>query len=190
MSKSLGNTLTIKNILSKYSADALRVFVMSGHYRSPLTYSEEILEGAGRGAERLRQAARAAAKEGSVEGEFDLESYRQRFIEAMEDDFNSPQAVAVLFDLAKQINRQIETGLAASAGQQLLIELAGIMGLTLKLPETKVEAAPFIEQLIATRKQLREAKQYQLADNIRQKLDEMGIILEDTSQGTAWKAKG
>ena len=190
MSKSLGNSLTIKTILGKYSSDTLRIFILSGHYRSPLTYSEEILEGAGRGAERLRQAAHAAAKEGSKEGDIDLAAFRQRFIEAMDDDFNSPQAVAVLFDLAKQTNRQIEAGFAAAEGQKLLIELAGIMGLTLKAADKSIEAAPFIELLIATRKGLREAKQYQLADNIRAKLDEMGIILEDSPKWTTWKAKG
>ena len=107
----------------------------------------------------------------------------------MDDDFNAPQAIAVLFDLAKEINRQIEAGSSAVEGQKLLIELSGIMGLTYKTSGKSVEAAPFIELLITTRKQLREAKQYQLADNIRAKLDEIGILLEDSPKGTTWKTK-
>lgn len=188
MSKSLGNLVTIKDALAKYSADALRIFVLSSHYRSPLTYSEEIVEGAGRGAERLRQAASAGSGE-TQEGNLALELYRQRFIEAMDDDFNSAQAVAVLFDLARQINRLVEAGFGAKAGQELLYELAGLLGLKLQAPEQSMAAAPFIELLIVTRNQLREAKQYALADSIRTGLAKLGIVLEDKPNGTVWKGK-
>jgi cysteinyl-tRNA synthetase len=190
MSKSLGNLITIKDALQKYSSDDLRIFFLSGHYRSPITYSPEIVEGAGRGAERLRQAAFAEAKEGAKEGNLPVDTYKEHFIEAMDDDFNSAQAIAVMFDLVRDINRTIEAGASAKEGQGLLKELADVIGLTLKAPEKSIEVAPFIELLIATRKQLRDAKQFQLADNIRAKLLEMGIVLEDTAKGTAWKGKG
>ncbi len=189
MSKSLGNLITIKEALAKYDADALRLFFLSGHYRSPITYSTENVESSGRGAERLRQAASAEFREGAKEANLASASYKQRFIEAMDDDFNTAQAVAVMFDLVRDINRTIESGSSAFAAQQLLKEMADVLGLTLKTPEKSIEAAPFIELLIATRKQLRDAKQFQLADNIRTRLSEIGIVLEDTAKGTTWKKK-
>jgi len=189
MSKSLGNILTIKEMLNRYSSDAMHIFFLSGHYRSPLKYSEEALEASERGVERIRQAAVAAGKENAKDGKLKQEIYRERFIEAMDDDFNTPQAVAVLFDLARDINRSIEEGFAVTAMQQLLTELSGIMGLTLKALSKSIEAAPFIELLIQTRKQLREAKQFQMADNIRTKLSEIGIVLEDTPAETVWKQR-
>ncbi|MBN1367139.1 MAG: cysteine--tRNA ligase [Dehalococcoidales bacterium] len=189
MSKSLGNLITIKDALQKFGADALRIFFLSGHYRSPITYTTENVESAGRGAERLQQAATAEAKENAIEGNIVTETYKQRFIDAMDDDFNTAQAIAVLFDLVRDINRTIEGGASAKAGQELLKELSKNLGLTLKSPEKSVEATPFIELLIATRKQLRDAKQFQLADDIRTKLLELGIVLEDTAKGTTWKGK-
>jgi cysteinyl-tRNA synthetase len=189
MSKSLGNIISIKDALQKFSADTLRIFFLSGHYRSPITYTTDNVESAGRGAERLQQAAFAEAKDGAKEGNLAIDAYKQRFIEAMDDDFNTAQAVAVMFDLVRDINRTIEAGASAKAGQQLLKEFASILGLTLKAPEKSIEAAPFIELLIATRKQLRDAKQFQIADNIRTKLLELGIVLEDATKGTTWKGK-
>lgn len=189
MSKSLGNLISIRDALKHYSADALRIFFFSSHYRMPLRYSEEAIEAAERGAERLRQAAYAEGGQENSTGELEPGKFQRRFIEAMEDDFNAPQAMAVLFDLARDINRQIESGYPVKEAQQLLVELSDVMGLTLKAPVTSIEAAPFIELLISTRQQLREAKQFQLADSIRQKLNEMGVVLEDTPKGTSWKQK-
>ena len=122
MSKSLGNILSIKQMLKKSSADALRLFILSGHYRMPLKYSEEAVEAAERGGERLRQAAFAAPKEGSKPGDTNPDLYRERFIEALEDDFNTPQGIAALFDLTREINRQIDAGLDPAASQQVLLE--------------------------------------------------------------------
>jgi len=189
MSKSLGNILTIKSILQNHTADGLRVFVLSGHYRNPLTYSEEILESAEKGAERLRQASMTGIKETNNEGSTSSETFRQRFIEAMDDDFNTPQALAVLFDLARHINRLTEAGTPAIKEQNLLKELSGVLGLTLQPPSRNVEAAPFIDLLVEIRRQLREAKQYGIADQIRSRLASLGIILEDTPDGTNWKQK-
>ncbi|MCL0091908.1 cysteine--tRNA ligase [Dehalococcoidales bacterium] len=187
MSKSLGNLITIKEALERYSADAIRIFVLSSHYRSPLTYSEEGLEAAERGADRLRQVAHGEGR-GEKEG-LDIEPYRKRFIEAMDDDFNTAQALATLFDLAREINRGNEFGYSVVSAQQLLLELADVLGLTLKPLKISLDAEPFIRLLISTRHRLREAKQWQLADEIRAKLGELGIALEDTPEGTVWKHK-
>ncbi len=190
MSRSLGNLITIREALEKYSADTIRLFILSSYYRSPLAYSEEILEATERGAERLRQAAGRTRGESKGEAQIDTESYRNRFIEAMDDDFATAQAIAALFDLAREINRADEDGLDTAKARATLVELAGVLGLTLKEPEKHfVGAEPFIDLLIETRKRLREAKQFQLADEIRDKLGELGVALEDTPQGTIWKRK-
>ncbi|MDO8567235.1 MAG: cysteine--tRNA ligase [Dehalococcoidales bacterium] len=193
MSKSLGNLVTIRQSLEKFSADAIRIFILSSHYRSPLTYSEEALQAAENGAERLRQAATIQAAEHTetiAANGPDIEPYRQRFIEAMDDDFGTPQAIATIFDLSRDINRFKSAGDIARQSQKLLLELAGVLGLTLKEKEnTLLGADPFIQLLIATRNDLRKAKQFQLADGIRAKLLELGVALEDTAKGTEWKQK-
>ncbi len=190
MSKSLGNLITIKEALERYSPDAIRIFILSSHYRSPLTYSEEGLEAAEKGADRLRQAAHGEGRGGKVGGKVDTEPYRQRFIGAMDDDFNTAQALASLFDLVRDINRLSDEGYNVVQGQQLLLELAGVLGLTLELPEEPpLDAEPLVELLISIRNRLREAQQWQLADDIRANLGELGIALEDTPQGTVWKLK-
>ena len=135
MSKSLGNLITIKEALDKYGADALRVFVLNSHYRSPLTYSEEVVMAAVRGVWRLRGVL--TIKDTLASGEaLDAGPYRQRFIEAMDDDFNTAQALAVLFDLAKAINQARDTGLSFTEAQGVLSELAhNVLGVKLEVPK-------------------------------------------------------
>jgi cysteinyl-tRNA synthetase len=191
MSKSLGNLITIREALQKYSADALRIFILSSYYRSPLTYTPEAVEAAEGGAERLR---RVVAKDDSGTGmgkAIDTERYRQKFIEAMDDDFNTSQAMAVLFDLARDINRADETGMDAVQARLMLKELGGVLGLTLKLPE---EAPPetieyegetkSVQDLLMQRTRLRKEKKWQEADEIRGELASHGIMLEDSPDGT------
>jgi len=188
MSKSLGNLITIRDALQKYSADGLRLFILSSYYRNPLTYSEEAMEAAERGAERLRQAVAGKGKEGGAK--LDASEYRKRFIEAMDDDLGTPQAIALLFDLARDINRSNDEGMDTSEAGWIFQEMAGVLGLTLKeTAQTFTDAEPFINLLIATRRRLREARQFQLADEIRNKLAELDVTLEDTPQGTVWKRK-
>ena len=190
MSKSLGNLITIREALERYSADAIRIFSLSSHYRSPLTYSEEALEAAEKGLDRLRQAVHGEGKGEKVGDRIDSELYRQRFIEAMDDDFNTAEALAVLFELARQVNQGRDENHDVAEIQKMLHTLANVLGLTLKLPEEPaLDIEPFIELLISIRNQLREAKQWQLADDIRAKLAELGIALEDTPQGTVWRIK-
>ena len=191
MSKSLGNIIGVKQVLDKHSADGFRLFILSSHYRSPLTLSEEAIEAAERGIERLTQAlANKPAQGKSSLEKLDLLSFRKRFTDVMNDDFNTPQAVAILFDLAREINRASEKGVEVGEAQNTLKELAGVLGLTFQEGEESfTDAAPFIELLLQTRRHLRDAKQFKRADEIRNKLLEMGVTLEDTAQGTLWKRK-
>ncbi len=190
MSKSLGNLVTIKEALKTFTADGIRLFVMSSHYRNPLTYSREAMEAAQRGAERLSKAASLASPEGSP-SMLDLEAIESDFISAMDDDFDTPRAVSILFDLARQINTGRDGGFDITSLQQLLKKLCSILGITLSATEEDpVEARPFIELLIDTRKRLREQKQYQLADEIRDKLSKLGVVLEDKPGSTGWHVKG
>jgi cysteinyl-tRNA synthetase len=192
MSKSLGNMLSIKDVLAKRSADAIRIFILSSHYRSPLSFSWEGLEGAEKGAERL---ARAVYRDvtSADDHPVDVESYLQQFTEAMDDDFNTARGLGILFDLARDINQAAdEGGNIAEACNTLKTLAADVMGLKLPAARGKaesVEAAPFIDLLIRTRYNLRQIKQYQMADEIRTQLAELGILLEDTAKGTTWRQK-
>jgi len=190
MSKSSGTFISIRQVFEKHSADGFRLFILGSHYRNPLTLSEEAIEAAERGAERLTQALINRATQGKTNGKLDAQPFRQKFIEVMDDDFNTPQAIAVLFDLVKEINKAAEKGANASDARQTLQELAGVLGLILKEPERATgDDEALINQLIASRKQLRDARQFKLADEVRNKLLEMGVTLEDTAQGTVWKRK-
>ena len=207
MSKSLGNLITIKEALEKYSADAIRIFALSSHYRSPLTYSEEVLEGAERGAERLRGVfARTDANTDSAHF-LDAQPYRQQFIEAMDDDFNTPEALASLFNLAREINQAADSGIDSQEAKRVLLSLAR-EALGFKLPETRIsisvggasikisgklsEKATVIpdtvkarvNRLIEERAECRKEKNWQRADEIRNKLAELGVTLEDTKAET------
>jgi len=213
MSKSLGNLVTIKEVLGKHSPDAVRIFVLSSHYRSPLTYSEETLEAAERGAERLSQTANHAVVGARAGRGIDISGYRQEFIQAMDDDFNTAQAIALLFDLAREINRNGSQGIEAEEARALLKELgSGVLGLSFKTAPKPLDselvvrvgasiykelglagaavggqAEGLISDLIKLRSEMRQGKKWRQADLIRNKLAEAGIILEDTSRGTVWR---
>ncbi|MBN1643383.1 MAG: cysteine--tRNA ligase [Dehalococcoidales bacterium] len=283
MSKSLGNLITIRQALEKYSADGLRLFILSSYYRNPLTYSTEAMDAAEKGAERLRQVSPGKGKEHGEK--VDAASFKQRFIEFMDDDFSTPQAIAVLFDLAREINRGNDEEKDTTEADATFRELAGVLGLTLQEPEEhsfekklyeemkllydkkvyseinkriepnlpRLDKYPsvrsdllkslgdkqvntrdpsfiiletdinlniasveslhdnlkrqnydgIVENLksIAStadasttyfaniRDQLRQTKQFKAADEIRDKLLEMDVVLEDTPQGTIWKRK-
>jgi cysteinyl-tRNA synthetase len=186
MSKSLGNIITIREGLDKFGSDGLRLFVLTSHYRAPLSYSEEALESGKKAAERLRLAASLPPGEGPPAG-IPIEMYRQRFVEAMGDDLNTPAALAALFDLARDINRSRDEGRDVKEAQGGLRELAGVLGLTLREPEAAMGAAPFIDLLVELRKELRTARQFELADRVRSRLAEAGITLEDSAEGTRWR---
>ncbi len=188
MSKSLGNIITIRDALDRFGAYGLRIFVLTAHYRAPLSYSEESLESGKRASERLRTAATLPDPDGPP-SDIKPEEFRQRFVEAMNDDLNTAAALASLFDLSREINRARDEGRSVREGQAMLRMLAGVLGLTLKERETTGGAEPFIDLLVQLRNDLRAAKQFQLADNVRDRLLELGITLEDSVEGTRWRSK-
>ena len=195
MSKSLGNFFTIREILKQFPGEVVRFFILTSHYRSPLDYSNESLEQATAGLTRLYTALRGLpqAKPGGTESH-----WRQRFREAMDDDLNTPEALAVLFDLAKEINRLRSEDLpsAARLGGQLT-SLGNVLGLLTQDTEAFLKggmennlSAQEIERLIEARNQARRQRDWATADNIRDELKSQGITLEDTPQGTLWRREG
>ena len=188
MSKSLGNIVPAKEALSQFSPDVLRLFFLSSHYRNPLAYSQELVGTQERAAERLRFALKETSDDGGGE-ELDSSPYRRAFLSGMDDDLNTPQAIAALFDLAREINRCREHGRPVRTAQADLKELASVLGLTLSEPSgsDSADAAPFIELLMEIRAELRQAKRYDLADKVRDRLAGLGIALEDTPRGSEWK---
>ena len=151
-----------------------------------MSYSEEALESGRRAAERLRLAATLPGGDGPP-ADVPVESYRERFVEAMDDDLNTPAALAALFDLARDVNRARDERRGIAEAQETLRELAGVLGLTLQEPEAAMGAAPFIDLLVQLRNDLREAKQFEQADRVRAGLAELGITLEDGPDGTRWR---
>lgn len=204
MSKSLGNSLSVGKILAKGDPDMLRLFVMESHYRSPLTYTEESFEIAFKGLERLKGVFApeekwpdATSSAGDTAATAALEqatqTAREGFITAMDADFNTSQARARLFDLVREIYKGREanaSGVALAAARETLAELGGVLGLRMKelfRSGGPQESAPFIELLLEIRRDLKAAKQFSLADKVRDKLKELGIKLEDRPDGTSWK---
>ncbi len=197
MSKSLGNIVTIDAFLAQHSAEALRLLVLNSHYRKPLAFDEEVVAQAERGLERLRSALRPAVgntTEGPAAAALlaAAATARERFEEAMDDDFNTAAALGHLFELVKAINSARDAGVGGepfARAQAVLLELAGVLGL--RLPQGSdartADVAPFIALLIETRTALRQARQWALADRIRDRLAELGVILEDTREGTVWR---
>ena len=195
MSKSLGNFFTVRDVLKYYDAETIRYFLMSGHYRSQLNYSEENLKQARSALERLYTALRGTDKSADAAGG---EAFEARFIEAMDDDFNTPEAYSVLFDMAREVNRlKTEDAAAANAMAAHLRKLAAVLGLLEQEPEAFLQSGAQvddaevaeIESLIQQRLDARKAKDWAAADAARDRLNEMGIVLEDGPQGTTWRRK-
>ena len=188
MSKSLGNLVSVEEALDRYSPDSLRLYFLSSHYRSPLNYSDEGAAAMERSADRLR---RSLEHDGTDSGEpLGVASYEERFMAAMDDDLNTPRALAALFDLARDINRNHSERDVGNA-QDCLRRLGRILGLTFAGRRSgaseHANIEPFIELLLATRSELRKSRQFDLADQIRDGLSQHGITLEDTPQGTLWQ---
>jgi cysteinyl-tRNA synthetase len=187
MSKSLGNLVSVVEALERYSPDAIRLYFLSSHYRSPLAYSDEGAAAVDRSLERVRHALTPANGSGP---QVDPTPHRARFGTAMDDDLNTPQAVAALFDLARDINRGRDAGQSINDGQATLRELGAVLGLTFAEragSAADLAAAPFIDMLVSVRAELRSARQFALADQIRDNLAAQGVALEDGPQGTQWQ---
>lgn len=199
MSKSAGNFFTVRDIISKYDPQVLRFFMLSAHYRSPLNFSAELMEAAKNGLERILTAvsnlnfllSKAEDKE-MTEAEKklleDAKVYTTRFDEAMDDDFNTADAIAAIFELVKFINTNTDgesSKAYLSALHEQIRELSDVCGLIVDQKEEMLDAD--IEKLIEERQAARKAKDFARADAIRNELLEKGIVLEDTREGVKWK---
>lgn len=191
MSKSLGNFFSIRHMLGLYDAESLRYFFLTAHYRSLLDYSVENLDLARSALERLYTALRGCDVSGAAEGG---EHYVEAFKTAMDDDFNTPGALAVLFEIARELNKLKTEDMAKANGLAVrLKELAGVLGLLEQDPEsflqgdTNSDEAAEIEALIKQRNEAKANKNWAVADEVRDKLKAMNIVLEDTPNGTIWR---
>jgi len=192
MSKSLNNFFTIKDVLDVYDSESVRYFLISGHYRSQLNYSEDNLKQARAGLERLYTAIRDVDL---TTAELDKSSvYYEKFCSAMNDDFNTPEALAVLFELAKELNRIKATDKQKSGElASMLITLANVLGLLYQQPDQFMQGdesddeVAMIEALIKQRNDARANKDWASADDARDKLATLNIVLEDGADGTTWR---
>ena len=194
MSKSLGNFFTVREVLKEYRPEVIRFFVLSSHYRSPLNYSDEQLDDAGMALTRLYTALRGVA---IITGH--STRYSERFNQAMDDDFNTPVAVAVLFDMARELNKDKNNNNSELASQLAgeLKELSSVLGILQDDPESFLQAGDTaqegglaeqeIELFIEQRIQAKQNKDWALADKIRDDLKQQGIVLEDVATGTSWR---
>ncbi len=196
MSKSLGNLVTVDEFLADHEADVLRLLIVSSHYRKPLAFNATVIEDNARALARLRSALRPAT--GRADSGPEAETLaaaaaqaRAGFVESMDDDFNTAGALGYLFELVTAINRARDAGAGGqpfAAAQDTLAELAGVLGLQLATAGAQgAQAAPFIDLLLELRTKLRAAKQYALADEVRNRLTDLGVIVEDTREGSTWR---
>ncbi|MFZ7261216.1 cysteine--tRNA ligase [Avibacterium avium] len=191
MSKSLGNFFTIRDVLNHYNGEVVRYFLLTAHYRSQLNYSEENLNLAQGALERLYTALRDTDPSVAPQGG---EEFVAQFKEAMDDDFNTPNAISVLFEMAREINKlKGEDKTKANQLAARLRELGDILGLLQQDPESFLQAGADddevakIEALIKQRNEARAAKNWAAADEARNQLNAMGIVLEDGANGTTWR---
>ncbi len=199
MSKSLGNFFTVREVAQEYDLQVLRFFMLSAHYRSPLNFSRDLMTAAKNGLERIRTAAEhlRLMKDQGADGPLtkeeesaleQAEGFTRKFQEAMDDDFNTADGIAAVFELVKFSNTQVREGstkLFAEKIYAVLETLTQILGLILEVKEELLDQE--IEDMIAQRQAARKTKDFQKADEIRDVLLEKGILLEDTREGVKWK---
>jgi cysteinyl-tRNA synthetase len=197
MSKSLGNFITIRDILKKYDANLIRLFMLSVHYRSPIDFDESLLEGVRNKVKKLQNLVdniQTALKNENLseifdkEFEFEVERLEKKFSEYMNDDFNTPMAINVVFDLAKEINKYLENPISRRSlekAYETFSRLTGILGL--KFEPTSEDLPEEVVQLIKIRDVLRKEGKFEIADEMRKRLMEKGFVIEDTPSGTKCK---
>jgi len=201
MSKSLNNFFTVRDIAKEFDYEVIRFFMLSAHYRNPINFSKELLEQAKNGLERMytcldnlkflkQKASDREMNEEEIALSNKLNTYKEAYIEAMEDDLNTADAIAALFDMVREINANIHATSNSSVAviefaENLLKELGSVLGILQKSDNDSIDSE--IEKLIEKRQQARKEKNWALADSIRDQLKDMGIILEDTPQGVKWR---
>jgi cysteinyl-tRNA synthetase len=206
MSKSLGNFTTVKDALERYPAEAIRTFVLSGHYSNPIDFSEDAIVAAQKGLERIlgavsltREHLRDAPEKGGVQGFQDVvEEHRARAVAAMDDDFNSPAAIGVLQDFTREVNNLLNSGDTVDrplldAIDSLYREIGGdVLGI---IPDQMARGADaereegLIRMLLDMRQQFRDDKQFDKSDEIRDRLADLGVTIEDRADGTIFRLK-
>lgn len=202
MSKSLGNFLTIDDMLKIYDANTIRFFILTNHYRMPVEFSDEALTSAQTGVKRLYNAINEGRKKVKIEETLGINSFDEykKFVEAMDDDLNTSKALAVLFDLATKLNKE-----SNSQNLTLLYKLSSVLGFNFEKVEVSEEEIKdkidliaqklgqefkTMDEIIRYRKTARDEKNWDIADKIRNVIDEVGIILKDSKEGTTWEIKG
>lgn len=192
MSKSLGNFFTIREVLKVYHPEVIRYFMLASHYRSPINYATQNLDSAWHALKRVYGALRDLPQTDQESG--DIAHFEERFVDAMNDDFNTPEAMAVLFDIVREINHFKERGEFEMAGHfgALLRRLGGVLGMFQYDPVSILRAGiddgdvHKIEELVAMRNEARAQKDWAKADELREKLTSMGVTLEDKAGQTVW----
>lgn len=201
MSKSLGNFFTVRDIAKEYDLETVRFFILSAHYRSPINFSRELVESAGSSLQRIynaknnldyllkqAQTKEDAAQEADANISVQLQQYQKQFRDAMDNDFNTADAIAAIFELVRFINTHLDETSAAGdiqSAKAMLDELTGVLGIAQRNRQELLDED--IEALIAKRQEARKNKDFALADQIRDDLKAKGILLEDTKEGVKWK---
>ena len=199
MSKSTGNVFNVNEFLESYEGDVLRVLILNASYRSPLTFNEEVVEQAVRALDRIKGGLRPATPLAKIPSGTETalaeatDVARRGFEASMDDDFNTAGALGHIFNLVKEINQARTAGLEAELlgkAQETLQELTGVLGLKLSVEEMILgkEATPYIDLLVEVRQELRQAKQWELSDLVRDRLADLGIQIEDGKEGPTWHA--
>ena len=199
MSKSIGNLITIEEFLSKHPADALRMMVLNSGYRSPLTFNDEVIGQAEKALDRLASALKPAQPDAAGLSEDDrqvlanqMEKTQSGFETSMDDDFNTAGALGHLFELVRVINHMRDNGATSAelqTSQSVLIDLSNVLGLDLSANGGSHEADAFIDLLVEVRSEVRANKLWELSDQIRDQLAELGVQVEDGKSGSAWTWK-
>ncbi len=201
MSKSIGNLVTIDEFLSRHDADVLRMMVLNSGYRNPLTFTDEVMEQTERALERIKSALRPAlpgakglAPDQTNKLSEQLQQAREGFIKSMDDDFNSAGGLSCIFELVRATNQARADGGSEAdiqPAQDMLRELTGVLGLRLSTPQDQAHAADaFIDLLVEVRGEIRKQKLWSLSDLVRDRLADLGVVLEDSKDGTSWRYQG
>jgi cysteinyl-tRNA synthetase len=189
MGKSLGNAVNVRDVIKRHTADAIRMWALQSHYRSPIVLAPDSIDKAEQSLRSIR-AAHGITPHHSEEEKLDPAPFKEGFIEFMDDDLNTPRAVAIIFDLARAINREHSEGKDVTGAQAVLTELTCVLGLTLEEPERESQSGDMpedeIEKLIAARATARKERRFADADAVRDQLQAAGIAISDGPQGTTW----